>query len=96
MTRDLLKEAFGAMQYNRRRTALTMLGMAWGIATVVILLAFGSGFERAIGIIFSSWGTDVIVPSRPHLAASGRRQGRQRSPPPDCRRRLHSQRSAHG
>jgi putative ABC transport system permease protein len=40
MTRDLLKEAFNAMQHNRRRTALTMLGMAWGIATVVILLAF--------------------------------------------------------
>jgi len=37
------------MQHNRRRTTLTMLGMAWGIATVVILLAFGSGFERAIG-----------------------------------------------
>ena len=60
MTRDLLKEALGAMQHNRRRTALTMLGMAWGIATIVILLAFGSGFERAIGIIFSSWGTDVV------------------------------------
>jgi putative ABC transport system permease protein len=43
VTRDLLKEAIGAMQHNRRRTALTMLGMAWGIATVVILLAFGSG-----------------------------------------------------
>ena len=28
MTNDLLKEAFGAMQFNRRRTTLTMLGMA--------------------------------------------------------------------
>ena len=54
MLRDLLREAYGAMQHNRRRTTLTMLGMAWGIATVVILLAFGSGFERAINIIFSS------------------------------------------
>jgi putative ABC transport system permease protein len=77
MTRDLLKEAFGAMQYNRRRTALTMLGMAWGIATVVILLAFGSGFERAIGIIFSSWGTDVIgaFPGRTSLQAGGAKAG---------------------
>src|SRR3984957_15451247 len=73
MTRDLLKEAFNAMQHNRRRTALTMLGMAWGIATVVILLAFGSGFERAIDVIFSSWGTDVIgaFPGRTSLQAGG-------------------------
>ena len=77
MTGDLLKEAFGAMRYNRRRTALTMLGMAWGIATVVILLAFGSGFERAIGIIFSSWGTDVIgaFPGRTSLQAGGAKAG---------------------
>src|SRR5271167_92831 len=77
MTRDLLQEAFGAMQYNRRRTALTMLGMAWGIATVVILLAFGSGFEHAIGIIFSSWGVDVIgaFPGRTSLQAGGAKAG---------------------
>jgi putative ABC transport system permease protein len=77
MTRDLLKEAFNAMQHNRRRTALTMLGMAWGIATVVILLAFGSGFERAIGVIFSSWGTDVIgaFPGRTSLQVGGAKAG---------------------
>jgi putative ABC transport system permease protein len=77
MTNDLLKEAYGAMQYNRRRTTLTMLGMAWGIATVVILLAFGSGFERAINLIFSSWGTDVIgaFPGRTSLQAGGSKAG---------------------
>jgi putative ABC transport system permease protein len=77
MTRDLLKEAFGAMQHNRRRTALTMLGMAWGIATVVVLLAFGSGFEHAIGVIFSSWGVDVIgaFPGRTSLQAGGSKAG---------------------
>jgi putative ABC transport system permease protein len=77
MTNDLLREAYGAMQHNRRRTALTMLGMAWGIATVVILLAFGSGFERAITLIFSSWGTDVIgaFPGRTSLQAGGAKAG---------------------
>jgi putative ABC transport system permease protein len=79
MTRDLLQEAYGAMQYNRRRTTLTMLGMAWGIATVVILLAFGSGFEHAINLIFSSWGTDVIgaFPGRTSLQAGGSKAGSQ-------------------
>src|SRR6202041_2156772 len=77
MTNDLLKEAYGAMRHNRRRTTLTMLGMAWGIATVVILLAFGSGFERAINLIFSSWGTDVIgaFPGRTSLQAGGAKAG---------------------
>jgi len=77
MTSDLLKEAYGAMRHNRRRTALTMLGMAWGIATVVILLAFGTGFEHAIDLIFSSWGTDVIgaFPGRTSLQAGGAKAG---------------------
>lgn len=77
MTSDLLREAYGAMKHNRRRTTLTMLGMAWGIATVVILLAFGSGFERAINLIFSSWGTDVIgaFPGRTSLQAGGAKAG---------------------
>src|SRR3981081_1473936 len=77
MTNDLLKEAYGAMQHNRRRTTLTMLGMAWGIATLLILLAFGSGFERAINMIFSSWGTDVIgaFPGRTSLQAGGAKAG---------------------
>jgi len=77
MIRDLLQEACGAMQHNRRRTTLTMLGMAWGIATVVILLAFGSWFERAFSLIFSSWGTDVIgaFPGRTSLQAGGSKAG---------------------
>jgi len=77
MTSELLREAYGAMQHNRRRTTLTMLGMAWGIATVVILLAFGSGFEHAIGLIFSSWGVDVIgaFPGRTSLQAGGSKAG---------------------
>src|SRR5271154_3826397 len=75
MMRDLIQEAYGAMQHNRRRTTLTMLGMAWGIATVVILLAFG--FERAISMIFSSWGTDVIgaFPGRTSLQSGGSKAG---------------------
>ena len=65
--RDLLSEAYIAMRHNRRRTALTMLGMAWGIATVCMLLAYGDGFGRAIANIFASFGTKmmIVVPGRP-------------------------------
>ena len=60
MLRDLWVQAYGAMIYNRRRTTITMVGMAWGIATVVLLLAYGAGFGRAIEAIFAQWGTQII------------------------------------
>ena len=60
MLKDILGQAWEAMLYNRRRTAITMIGMAWGIATVVLLLAYGAGFTRAIEAIFAEWGTNII------------------------------------
>jgi len=77
MIRDLLREAYGAMQYNRRRTALTMLGMAWGIATVVLLLAYGDGFGRACANIFANFGTKlmIMVPGRTSMQAGGQKAG---------------------
>ena len=79
MMRDLLGQAYSAMRYNRRRTALTMLGMAWGIATVVLLLAYGAGFGHAIEAIFQSWGTRIIgvFPGRTSMQAGGQKAGTQ-------------------
>src|SRR5215472_3928741 len=79
MVRDLLGQAYGAMKHDRRRTALTMLGMAWGIATVVLLLAYGAGFGRAINAIFANWGAKVIGvwPNRTSLQAGGTKAGSQ-------------------
>jgi putative ABC transport system permease protein len=77
MFRDLLTEAYNAMRHNRRRTALTMLGMAWGIATVCMLLAYGDGFGRACENIFASFGTKMmfIVPGRTSMQAGGDKAG---------------------
>jgi putative ABC transport system permease protein len=77
MFSDLLGQAYEAMRYNRRRTALTMLGMAWGIATVVLLLAYGNGFGRAIETIFAQWGTRIIgvFPGRTSQQAGGQKAG---------------------
>jgi len=77
MVRDLMSQAYSAMRYNRRRTTLTMLGMAWGIATVVLLLAYGAGFGRAINAIFESWGTRIIgvFPGRTSQQAGGQKAG---------------------
>ncbi len=77
MMRDLLHESYNAMRHNRRRTALTMLGMAWGIATVVMLLAYGDGFGRACANIFANFGTKlvIVVPGRTSMQAGGQKAG---------------------
>jgi putative ABC transport system permease protein len=77
MLRDLLQEAYTAMSHNRRRTALTMLGMAWGIATVVMLLAYGDGFGQACANIFANFGTKlmIVIPGRTSMQAGGQKAG---------------------
>jgi putative ABC transport system permease protein len=67
------------MVYNRRRTSITMVGMAWGIATVVLLLAYGSGFGRAIEAIFAQWGTQLVgvFPGRTSEQVGGSKAGVQ-------------------
>jgi len=79
MMKDILGQAWEAMVYNRRRTAITMIGMAWGIATVVLLLAYGAGFSRAIEAIFAEWGTNIIgtFPGRTSEQAGGAKSGVQ-------------------
>jgi putative ABC transport system permease protein len=77
MLHDLLQEAYAAMRHNRRRTALTMLGMAWGIATVVMLLAYGNGFGQACSNIFANFGSKlvIVVPDRTSMQAGGQKAG---------------------
>lgn len=77
MTGDLIQMAYSAMQHNRRRTALTMLGMAWGIATVVLLLAYGDGFGRACVAIFENFGAKAVgvFPGRTSMQAGAEKAG---------------------
>jgi putative ABC transport system permease protein len=77
MFKDVFGQSWEAMLYNRRRTMITMIGMAWGIATVVLLLAYGAGFSRAIQAIFAQWGTNIIgvFPGRTSEQAGGAKSG---------------------
>jgi putative ABC transport system permease protein len=79
MLKDILAQAWEAMLFNRRRTAITMVGMAWGIATVVLLLAYGAGFSNALETIFAQWGTNTIgfFPGRTTQQAGGDKAGVQ-------------------
>lgn len=77
--RDLLRQAVSAMRHDLRRTLLTMAGMAWGIATVVLLLSYGNGFGRAIENIFESFGATAVgvFPGRTSQQAGGNKAGVQ-------------------
>ncbi len=77
--REILNEAIDALRWNPRRTFLTLLGMAWGIATVVLLLAYGNGFGVAVNNIFRSYGSKAvgIFPGRTSLQVGGSKAGRQ-------------------
>src|SRR5215475_11971973 len=77
MILDLANQSYNALRHNRRRSVLTMLGMAWGIATVVLLLAYGSGFERGLWSAFRSFGTNLVFvfPGRTSLQAGGTKAG---------------------
>src|ERR1700693_6496088 len=75
---DVFSEAYGSLRNNRQRSALTMLGMAWGIATVVLLLAYGTGFSTAIVNIFRSYASMAamgIAGGRTSMQAGGNKAG---------------------
>lgn len=76
--KDVLSQAYGSLTHNRQRSALTMLGMAWGIATVVLLLAYGTGFSTAIVNIFRSYASMQsmgIAGGRTSMQAGGNKAG---------------------
>ena len=79
MKRDLFRQAYAAMRHDLRKTVLTILGMAWGIATVVLLLAYGDGFGRAIQGIFETFGAKAVgvYPGRTSQQAGGNKAGVQ-------------------
>lgn len=78
LPKDVIAEAYGALRQNRQRTVITMLGMAWGIATVVLLLAYGTGFSTAIVNIFrayASMGAIAVAGGRTSMQAGGSKAG---------------------
>jgi len=79
MLKDIFGQAIEAMRFNQRRTTITIVGMAWGIATVVLLLAYGAGFGRAFENIFAQFGTNMIgvFPGRTSEQAGGSKAGVQ-------------------
>jgi putative ABC transport system permease protein len=79
MIRHLFSEALNALAHYRLRSALTMLSITWGVASLMLLLSYGQGFERALLKAFHQIGKDLVVvfPGQTSLQTGGERSGRR-------------------
>jgi putative ABC transport system permease protein len=57
----IIKSAFKSVLSNKLRSALTILGLIIGIASVIILVGIGSGASESVTSEVKSLGTDVLT-----------------------------------
>ena len=76
--RELFDQSWVSLLRNRTRSTLTMLGIAWGVVSVVLLLAFGRGLGGAIVTATGNMGNTIVVvwPGQTSMQAGGQRAGR--------------------
>lgn len=78
--KEVFLQAAAAIWEHRFRAGLTMLGIAWGIVTVVILMAYGQGFRMALVVGFRnavSDGTARLRGGQTSSQVGGERAGRR-------------------
>jgi putative ABC transport system permease protein len=59
-TRDLVRFAGAAVLAHRLRSALTMIGIVIGIASVILLTSLGQGTREYIATEFAQFGTNLL------------------------------------
>jgi putative ABC transport system permease protein len=80
LLKEVVVQAAHAVRDHRFRAGLTMLGIAWGIVTVVVLMAYGQGFRRALVVGFRNAFSDGVARAyngQTSMQAGGERAGRR-------------------
>ena len=79
MLTETIREAWIALKRNYTRSMLTMLGIVWGIATVTLLIAYGSSFRRILVNGFDAFGKSVVIcwPQQTSEQPGGQRAGKK-------------------
>jgi putative ABC transport system permease protein len=78
-----LKELFGhvvsSLLRNKMRSILTMAGIAWGVASIVLIVAMGDGFKVGQRDRFRELGESIVIvfPGKTEAQPGGRRAGRR-------------------
>src|SRR5690606_15878098 len=57
---ESLQAAWRIMWINRFRTALTLLGIVIGVASVVVMLAVGEGSKRQVVAQMAAFGSNIL------------------------------------
>ena len=76
MLNDLLKETFWSLSSNKVRSALTILGIVIGIASVITMVAIGQGAKNSIQQNIEAIGSNLIIIMPGAQRGSGVSQGR--------------------
>src|SRR6201984_3823293 len=76
--KELISQGWQALMRDRTHSALTMLGIGWGLVSVVLLLAYGPGLGGCVLHAFLNMGNNVIVlwPGQTSMQAGGQRAGK--------------------
>ena len=74
-----LRIALKALNRNKMRTALTMLGMIIGVGAVITMVALGKGAQSTIEDQVKSAGTNMIMVNAGNFSAGGVRMGQGNS-----------------
>src|SRR6059058_5449322 len=76
--RDLISDVFRTLWAHKLRTFLTMFGIAWGIVSIVLMVAAGEGLRKGQEIQARNLGKDILIVfhGRTSLQAGGTRAGR--------------------
>jgi putative ABC transport system permease protein len=79
MLTEIILEAWIALKRNYTRSLLTMLGIVWGIATVTLLIAYGSSFRHILVTGFDAFGKSVVIcwPQQTSEQPGGQRAGKK-------------------
>ena len=79
MVIQIIHEAWLALKRNLTRSFLTMLGIVWGIATVTLLIAYGSSFRSVLVHGFDAFGKSVVIcwPQQTSEQPGGQRAGKK-------------------
>ena len=76
--RDLVVDTLATLWAHKRRTLLTMFGIAWGIISITVMVAAGEGLGAGIQKNQETFGKDVMIvfSGRTSMQAGGSRAGR--------------------
>lgn len=58
---DIFAQVFQSIAANKLRSFLTMFGIAWGVASLLLLIGLGEGFRSGQRRSLSELGSDVIM-----------------------------------